>query len=317
MTTASASLEAHRDSVRAIAHNFGVSDREISLAPRQGQVNLTVFLGNDLVLRLPRKQRFEDRLSKEAELIPFVLDRGIPTARLVSFDPGHTVADITYIVLERLHGQMINDIPSPADGGSRLYGSLFEILSSLHSIRRDSEPQIRSVETAEFAYEVLDELTSSGEIGGSQAAWLRRWFDHLESQGARDSEPVLLHGDVMPSNLIMNESGDVTAIIDWGSACWGEAARDLASFRTSTLPVVVDTYRAATASHQAAAGGVGALEASVLWYQLIFALLKLLGRQSTSETRNWSAPREARLIEIVRFLTTNVPDRWKSLLPED
>jgi aminoglycoside phosphotransferase (APT) family kinase protein len=186
-------------------------------------------------------------------------------------------------------------------------------------VQRDSEPPIRGVEDAEFSLEdLLDQLTNCGEIGGNQAAWLRRWFRHLEARGARSSELVLLHGDVMPSNLIVNNSGDVTAIIDWGSACWGEAARDLAGFRTSTLPAIVDVYRNVARLQQAAAGRtVASLDASVLWYQLFFALAKLLGRQSTSETRNWSAPRGARLFEVLRFLSSNVPDRWRDLLQED
>ena len=56
--------DAHRDSVSAIARNFGVSQREVAVAPRQGQVNLTIFLGSELVLRLPRRREFEKRLSK-------------------------------------------------------------------------------------------------------------------------------------------------------------------------------------------------------------------------------------------------------------
>ncbi|HEY9290217.1 MAG TPA: phosphotransferase [Microlunatus sp.] len=130
MATASAIPAALRDSVRAIAKGFGVADRDVSIAPRQGQVNLTILLGSELVLRLPRRREFEQRLSKEAEVIPFVLDRGIPTSKLVSFDPGHAIADVTYVVLERLHGRTNDDMASFADGGKRTYGSLSEILSS-------------------------------------------------------------------------------------------------------------------------------------------------------------------------------------------
>lgn len=122
MATASSIPEARREAVSAIAHQFGVPAREISIAPRQGQVNLTIFLGRELVLRLPRKQEFERRLAKEAEVIPFVLDRGIPTAKLVSFDSGQTIADITYMVLERLHGRAIDDMPSFGGGGDRTGG---------------------------------------------------------------------------------------------------------------------------------------------------------------------------------------------------
>jgi aminoglycoside phosphotransferase (APT) family kinase protein len=222
-------------------------------------------------------------------------------------------------VLERLHGRTIDDMPSHTEGGNQTYGSLSEILSNLHQVRKVAETPIPGVETAEFSSQpLLEELTSSGEIGSNQAAWLQGWFRDLETRGAGSSGPVLLHGDVMPSNLILGSSGEVTAIIDWGSACWGEAVRDLAGFRTSQLPTVVDAYRNAARSHQADAGGLDvALEAGVIWYQLFFALSKLLGRQSTSEARNWSAPREARLLELMRFLSGDVPDRWSTLLRTD
>lgn len=318
MATTAVIPAAQRDSVSAIARQLGVPDREISVAPRQGMVNLTIFLGDELVLRLPRKPEFEQRLAKEAGVIPLVLDRGIPTSRLVSFDSGHAVADVSYIVLERLHGRAIDDIPSLTEGGQRTYGSLSEILSSLHSVRQDAESPIRGVETADFSREpLLESVASSGEIGGNQAAWLQRWFGHLEALGARSSALVLLHGDVMPSNLIMNDFGDVTAIIDWGSSCWGEAARDLAGFRTSRLPEVVDAYRAVTGRDHADGGTDVSLEASVLWYQLFFALAKLLGRQSTSEQRNWSAPREARLLELLKFFSADVPERWRPLMHKE
>jgi aminoglycoside phosphotransferase (APT) family kinase protein len=310
---------AQGDNISAIARRFGIPDREISVAPRQGQVNLTIFLGSELVLRLPRKREFEKRLWKEAAVIPVVVDQGIPTAKVVSFDASHVVADLTYIVLERLHGRYIDDIPALADGGDRTYRSLAEILTTLHQVRKVSETPIPGVETAEFSWQhLLDELTSGGEIGSNQAAWLQGWFHHLETRGARSSGPVLLHGDVMPSNIVVTTSGDVTAIIDWGSACWGEAARDLAGFQTSRLPTVVDAYRKAARLHQADAGGSDtALEAGVIWYQLFFALSRLLGRQSTSENRNWSAPREARLLELMRFFSADVPDRWNTLSPRD
>lgn len=312
MATAAAIPEEQYDRIRVIAREFGIGEREISPAPRQGNVNLTILLGPELVLRLPRKRKLEQRLAKEAEVIPFVVDRGIPTAELISFDASHSVVDLAYIVLQRLHGRTIDDLPSIAEGGDRMFGSLCEILSGLHAVRRGAESPLREVMTAEFGCEsLLDEVTEAGEIGSQQAVWLRGWFRRLETLGARTSEAVLLHGDVMPSNLILNDSGEVTAVIDWGSACWGEAARDLAGLRTTALPRMAEFYRKA-------AGGTGTgLEAGLLWYQLFFALARLGGRTSTSEARNWSAPREARLLELLRFLTAEVPDRWRTLLPRD
>ena len=47
--------------------------------PTQGQVNLTVFLGSELVLRIPRTTWAAEQLSKEAQVIALVRDAGVPT----------------------------------------------------------------------------------------------------------------------------------------------------------------------------------------------------------------------------------------------
>ena len=307
-----------RASVSAIARRFDVPLGKVSLAPQQGQVNLTVFLGDDLVLRLPRKPAYEQRLHKEAAVIPFVQGVGVPTAELVAFDPDHAIADVSYIVLTRLPSTL-HGFPADIDLARRAYGTLAELLHRLHSVQMTPDGQPPGVEwrTDLSPDLLLEPLIAAGDIGRAQEDWLRQWFTRLEEHGARTSDPVLLHGDVLPSNLIADATGRVTALIDWGSACWGEPARDLADFPTSILPLLIDAYRETAPSSPAAQARVRpvALEASVLWYQLFFALARLLGRQSISETRNWSAPRHARLFELLRFVSSAVPAQWNDLLP--
>jgi hypothetical protein len=80
----------------------------------------------------------------------------------------------------------------------------------------------------------------------------------------------------------------------------------------------VDVYRnVAGVPGSANPGADASLAAGVLWYQLFFALAKLLGRRSTSEKRNWSAPREARLLEVMRFFAADLPSQWRSLVPKN
>lgn len=112
----------------------------------------------------------------------------------------------------------------------------------------------------------------------------------------------------------MNDNGQVAALIDWGNACWGEKARDFADFPTRELPALMGKYRGVVDDMSNRAYS---LEAGTLWFQLCMALAKLLGEQSTSEERNWSAPRQARLFEIVRFLSGDVPAHWKDLFKFD
>jgi hypothetical protein len=56
------------------------------------------------------------------------------------------------------------------------------------------------------------------------------------------------------------------------------------------------------------------LERDALWYHLYLALARLLKEPSTSEDRNWAAPRQATLIDILAFISSALPGSWSDLL---
>ncbi|MGW5363868.1 phosphotransferase family protein [Actinopolymorpha pittospori] len=307
--------------VNVIAAHYGVSAADVSPAPQQGQVNLTVFLGQDLVLRIPRKTVHEDLLAKEAAVIPVAQSAGVPTATLVSYDASRKTVDVPYMILERVHGPTLGEFGYEPEASVRAHASLAEILAVLHKLRRDDIGSIAGVsEPSEFSAErLVESLVKAGELGRTQARWLKDWFAFLETQGASASmsESVLVHGDVSPSNLIVDGKGQVTAIIDWGKADWGDPVRDFLYLPLRALPSLLSGYRLATRSRGSASDVCGegkSLEARALWYQLFWALAKLRGKPSTSEKRHWSAPRQARFFEILRFVSTAPPSPWPELL---
>lgn len=312
-------LSSLANEVSAIAAYYGISGEEVSLAPQQGQVNLTVYLGRDLVLRIPRKRAFEDRLAKEAAVIPIVQSAGVPTSSLVSYDASRRIADVPYIVLERLQGATLGEWGYEPEVSVRAHTSLSEILAVLHGLRMKDIGSIAGVPGPSIfsAERLVESLREAGELGGAQARWLIDWFVFLETEGATSAEPVLLHGDVSPSNLIVDSEGQVTAIIDWGKADFGDPVRDFVYLPTRALPSLLSGYRAAARSQDSSGDicEVGkSLEAGALLYQLFWALAKLRGKPSTSEQRNWSAPRQARFLEILRFLSSTPPSPWPELL---
>lgn len=85
----------------AVAAHYGVAEKDVVPAPTQGEVNLTVFLGSELVLRIPSTTRAAESLSKEAEAIPLIQDAGVPNPELVSYDSPLRVARVPYMVLQR------------------------------------------------------------------------------------------------------------------------------------------------------------------------------------------------------------------------
>lgn len=305
------------DDVYAIAAHHGVPETNVSPAPTQGQVNLTVFLGAELVLRIPRSAKAAGLLAKEAEVIPLVKDAGVPTSALVSYDASLRVGTVPYVVLERLHGATLAERGYDPTSRRLALESLGEILVTLHRIRRSAARSVRTIpEPFTFSpAEVLQSLREAGEIGGAQHDWLLDRFDRLQPDGPTQGDPVLLHRDVIPSNVIVDQEGRVTALLDWGCAEWGSPARDLVGLPLTALPDLLSGYRSAL--HVATSGHNEdsdlSLERDALWYHLYLALARLLKVPSTSEDRNWAAPRSASLLDILAFISSG-QEAWPVLL---
>ncbi|GAA2758944.1 phosphotransferase family protein [Actinopolymorpha rutila] len=305
--------------VHALAAHYGTPRGDVSPVPEQGQVNFTVFLGDDLVLRLPRKQAYEIRLAKEAAVIPVAQRAGVPTASLVRYDASRAVVDVPYMILERLRGHTLGERGYEPEASGRAHASLGELLATLHKVRMKDVGPLAGVEQrpALLPGPLVDWLIDAGELGRTQGRWLLDWLAFLESHSAPVAEPVLVHGDVSPSNLFVDGEGEVGALIDWGSAHWGDPLRDLVDLPIRALPDLLVGYRTAGRS-TGAAGHVrdddASLEAGALRWHILIALAKLQKGPSTSERRNWSAPKQARFLEILRFLGSGPPSPWPQLV---
>ncbi|MDN5726987.1 MAG: aminoglycoside phosphotransferase family protein [Propionibacteriales bacterium] len=306
------------DAVHAVAAHHGVRDKDVVPAPVQGQVNLTVFLGSELVLRIPRTTGAADKLAKEAQVIALVRDAGVPTPELVRHDSTRRIADVPYMILQRVHGAtMAEQDPEPMIH-QRTLASLGEILVTLHQIKRKAVGPVSSIPEP-FAFsptELLGELVRAGEIGTAQHDWLLDRFTLLQPEGPPLANPILLHRDVIGSNVMVDRDGVVIALLDWGCAEWGSPARDLVGLPIRSLPDLMSAYRSASGTSSASADREGdhTLERDALWYHLYLSLARLLKRRSTSEDRNWAAPRSATLLDFLAFTSDTGPGPWRSLL---
>ena len=303
------------DDVQAVATHFSVAEADVAPVPIQGTVNLTVLLGGELVLRIPRTPRAAELLAKEAQVIPMVQAAGVPTPELVSYDPARRIASVPTMVLQRVHGATLAEQTLDPMGRRRALGSLGEILLALHRIRRsDVGPGGAIPEPYTFSpAELLGRLVEAGEIGGAQHDWLREQFALLQPEGPTQADPVLLHRDVSPSNVMIDHGGQVTALLDWGCAEWGSPARDLVGLPIRDLPDLLAGYRS-TAGRAPSEDGLdehgSRLERDALWYHLYLALARLLKEPSTSEGRNWAAPRSATLLDLLAFTADMSSESW-------
>lgn len=193
--------------------------------------------GDDVVVRLPRRARSGDTLGRELELLPLIANS--PLVGVVATPE-------------------VRHIGEPTDAFPHRWGVLGWLDGSdAWTVRRDLEPRADefAVDLA-AAVRAIGGLTSlpaparqAGDRGGPiepLLVRLDRWLDDpafnaselIDVAAVRRSaaeclevvgEPIsvgFVHGDLIPGNLL-TQDGQLTAIIDWGSAAHADLAQDL------------------------------------------------------------------------------------------
>lgn len=193
----------------------------------------------DAVLQLFYEQRM---MRQEPALHERVLaETSVPIPPIVAHDFSRTLIDRDYLIMPRLPGEPLSEaeLVEPArQEALRQWGSY---VSQIHGVtdpggrfgylgeHRPMEPQ-RSW-TAAFAVmyrKLLEDIHDCGvysrptvDMAAELLADHLVFFDHCKT-------PRLMHGDLWVTNLLVDEDGNVTGVIDFDRACWGDVEWDLA-----------------------------------------------------------------------------------------
>jgi aminoglycoside phosphotransferase (APT) family kinase protein len=191
-----------------------------------GWDNVIARLGDDLMVRLPRRaasaalieheQRWLPELAPRLPLaVPVPLVCGIPSSdypwhwTICAWLPGDTAA-----------AAPPTDLAAAAD-------SLGRFIAAMHVPAPADAPEnpVRGVALRRRA-DAVDQRLSSFE-GVVDVPVVRGLWDRLSATAAWDGPPIWLHGDLHPSNMLTLD-GELSAIIDFGDITAGDPATDLA-----------------------------------------------------------------------------------------
>lgn len=201
----------------------------VSPVELDGWDNRTFRLGDTMSVRLPSDDVYVPQVQKEQRWLPILAPRlplPIPVP-LAAGQPGHGFPR-PWSVYRWLPGE-----PAAVERPASLVkfaSELADFLVALHHVDpADGPPPGRQnfwrggplvhydAETREAIAVLEHEINMSGALGAWDAALASTW--------ARP--PVWLHGDVAPSNLLVNH-GQLGAVLDFGSSAVGDPACDLA-----------------------------------------------------------------------------------------
>ncbi|KGP74058.1 phosphotransferase [Pontibacillus yanchengensis] len=225
-----------KDAVQLIENQFPnlhpVSIQQIG----EGFDNTVFEVNQNYIFRFPRKQIAEDLLKIEKGLLPKLstqLPISIPTPIMFGQpDYGYPWLFLGYPFIK-------GEVPGVIEDHIRADSVplIAEFLKKLHSVSKDWAQQcgvpvdpIERLNITKRKPKLLANLTKAYEIGllardEKMSAFLRE-LERVE--GVDFNRNTLVHGDLHIRNVLVDEDGMLSGIIDWGDTHIGHPAIDLA-----------------------------------------------------------------------------------------
>ena len=194
-----------------------------------GSDNTLYKLGAELVVRLPRFPEAARRLDVELDWLPRLTGLSVAVPSVACAGSPDEVYPFRWAVLRWLDGidaweARHQDGWFGPDLGHDLAGVVQQLRGTTVVDAPAREPGERGGPLRPLDDRVHWWLDQAGGLVDARAV-LRLWDQCLE--GADDSvAPVLLHGDLIPGNLVL-AGGRLTAVLDWGGLGAGDPAQDL------------------------------------------------------------------------------------------
>ena len=205
------------------------SDLPVRSVPHQGWDNRTFRLGDELSVRLPSAAGYVPAVEKEQDVLPSLagrLDVAVPEPVALG-EPGEGYP-FPWSVRRWLRGTVVDD--AVGLDRVRLAEDVGAVLRQLRSIPAAGGPVAgahsfhRGAHPSYYADEVLRALDALG-TAVDRAACERVWDEALATTWEHPG--VWFHGDVAPGNLLVDDHGRLSALIDFGTCGVGDPACDL------------------------------------------------------------------------------------------
>jgi aminoglycoside phosphotransferase (APT) family kinase protein len=189
-----------------------------------GWDNAIFRLGDDLCVRLPRRQAAVELIRNESRWLPMLAPR-VPVPIPVPVRQGVPGQGYPWpwSVCRWIDGVVASDVPPPQRGG--LAADLAAFFRALHVPAPAEAPRnpvrgVPLIERSSAFYERLHAVAHAREL---TAMW-----EELVAVPRWQGPPVWVHGDPHPANLLIGSSG-LAAVLDFGDLTAGDPATDLAA----------------------------------------------------------------------------------------
>jgi aminoglycoside phosphotransferase (APT) family kinase protein len=250
-------------------------------------------------------------LYNESVAVPLARSARVRTPALLVYDDSRDLLPVPFTVYERVHGETLSLLDLEPDDTPEVWRELGRDLARLHSGVDRERPGSRlgTRENLPDPRVQAEELAKEGLVSASEARWLIRWLDRIAPAALTPVERRFSHGDTQATNVMVHSrSLEYVAVLDWGSAGWGDAAWDFAGGALRAVPSLLAGHR-----EVAALDADETAEARILWRHLQLALFN--ARRRPQPNHSWAERLLTMLLDIMRSFLSRPPDPWDDLAP--
>ncbi len=206
-----------------------------------GLFNLSYFIHTnqgDYVLRIapPRDTPFifyeRDMMLQEPEIHQIVASKtDTPVADIIALDRSYQHIERDYILMRRLPGHPLSmDMSTDRNDVLRQVG---HYLSQVHRIKTDKygylgahhpmPPQPRWVDAFHLMWsKLIEDIVYAGCYSPDEGDYFRRLLDRQIKLFDHKVSSSLLHMDIWDQNILVDDQGNVSGLVDWDRALWGD-----------------------------------------------------------------------------------------------
>ena len=227
-----------------VAAHLHVDADRVHLEPiRTGKHNRSFYVytdQGDAVLRIAPPQVgmifYERNMMAQEPGIHTLLraETSVPVAQIYAYDNSHELIDRSYMLMERLPGRALSDLPSvSARFYDRVLVQVGDALRQIHALTADTYGYIGAhrpmvpqqtwwLAFRTMWYALLDDVQRAGGYSADEAESLRALLDAYRPCFEHSVPAALLHMDVWSQNILVDEQGTVTGLVDFDRALWGD-----------------------------------------------------------------------------------------------
>ncbi|MBD3344556.1 MAG: phosphotransferase [Chitinivibrionales bacterium] len=232
----------HQQLTGCLIRHLGSSAKQASLSPiTTGKFNSSWFVelsADRYVLRIapPRDSVFvfyERRMMKQEPAIHKLLREktSVPVPEIIAFDETLQIIPNDFIIMSRLPGTPLSQ--SSGVKSERTMHQVGACLAQVHALTAETYGYIgdhhpmKPQPTWHDAFQemwnrMIDDIVAVGYYSEQEADTLRTLLSTHDGLFDRPVQSSLLHMDIWAQNLLVENTGNLTGIVDWDRALWGD-----------------------------------------------------------------------------------------------